>query len=300
AGGVTPYSWSITAGSLPAGLSISPSTGVISGTPTAQGTSNFTVQVKDSPGAAATAAVSITINSPLSLTNVLPNGTVGIAYSASITAAGGTTPYACSITGSLPAGLSLSNCVVSGTPTVAGSATVTVKVADASSPAQSVSQVETIVISPAVLTMGSPLPNGTVGVAYSANITASGGTTRYSCAITGARPAGLSLSGCAVSGTPTVAGSFTVLVTVTDVGSPAQNASANETITIAPATLSLTNALPDGTVGVPYSAQIGATGGITPYTCLITGALPAGLSLSGCTVSGTPTTAGASPITVKV
>ena len=300
AGGSTPYSWSITAGSLPPGLGISATTGVISGSPTAKGTSAFTVQVKDSLGATATAAVSITINSPLSLTNVLPNGTVGVAYSAPITAAGGTAPYACAITGSLPAGLSLSGCVVSGTPTSAGSATVTVKVTDASSPAQTISQVETIVIAPPALAMGSPLPNGTVGIAYSSNITATGGTTPYSCAITGALPAGLSLTACTVSGTPTVAGSVTVLVTVTDGGSPAQNTSANETITIAPATLSLTNTLPDGTVGVPYSAQIGATGGVMPYACSITGALPAGLSLSGCTVSGTPTTAGASTITVKV
>lgn len=300
AGGSTPYSWSIAAGSLPPGLGISASSGVISGTPTAKGTFAFTVQVKDSLGATATAAVSINVNSPLSLANVLPNGTVAVAYSAPITAAGGTTPYSCSITGSLPAGLSLSACVVSGTPTVAGSATVTVKVTDASSPVQTISQVETIVISPGALTMGSALPNGTVGVAYSANITASGGTTPYSCSITGALPAGLSLSACTVSGTPTVAGSVTVLVAVTDGGSPAQNASANETINIAPATLSLTNTLPNGTVGVPYSSAIGATGGITPYTCSITGALPAGLSLTGCTVSGTPTTAGSSPITVKV
>ena len=300
AGGSTPYSWSITAGSMPPGLGISAVTGLISGTPTAKGTFAFTVQVKDSLGATATAAVSITVNSPLSITNVLPNGTVGVAYSAPITAAGGATPYACTITGTLPAGLSLAGCVVSGTPTVAGSATVTVKVTDASSPAQAVSQVETIVIAPALLTMGSPLPNGTVGVAYSANITASGGTNPYSCSITGALPAGLSLSACTVSGTPTVAGSVTVLVTVTDGGTPAQNASANETITIAPSALSLTNTLPDGTVGVPYSAPISATGGITPYSCSITGVLPAGLALSGCTVSGTPTAAGSSSITVKV
>ena len=300
AGGSTPYSWSIAAGSLPPGLGISASSGVISGTPTAKGTFAFTVQVKDSLGATATAAVSINVNSPLSLANVLPNGTVGVAYSAPITAAGGTAPYSCTITGSLPAGLSLSGCAVSGTPTVAGSTTVTVKVTDASSPVQTISQVETIVISPAALTLGSPLPNGTVGVAYSANITASGGTTPYSCSITGALPAGLSLSACTVSGTPTVAGSVTVLVAVTDGGSPAQNASANETINIAPATLSLTNTLPNGTVGVPYTGAIGATGGITPYICSITGTLPAGLSLTGCTVSGTPTTAGSSPITVKV
>ncbi len=300
AGGSTPYSWSIAAGALPPGLGISATTGVISGTPTTKGTFAFTVQVKDSLGATATAAVSININSPLSMTGVLPNGTVGVAYSATINAAGGTTPYSCSITGALPAGLSLSACVVSGTPATAGSATVTVKVADASSPTQTVSQVETIVIAPPALTMGAPLPNGTVGIAYSANITANGGTSPYTCAITGALPAGLSLSACTVSGTPTVAGSVTVLVAVTDSGSPAQNTSASETITIAPAALSITNTLPNGTVGVPYSAPITATGGVTPYSCSITGTLPAGLSLTGCTVSGTPTTAGSSPITVKV
>ena len=300
-GGVTPYSWSIVAGTLPAGLSISPTTGVIGGIPTAMGTSNFTVQVKDSLGAIATAAASITINSPLSITNSLPNGTVGVAYSASINATGGTTPYMCSITaGTLPAGLSMSGCTVSGTPTTAGTSTVTVKVTDSSTPAQNVSANETIVISPTQLNLTNTLPNGQVGVAYSANITASGGTTPYSCAITGALPAGLSLSACTVSGTPTVAGSATVTVKVTDSGNPAQNASQLETIVIAPAALAITNTLPNGQVGVVYSANITASGGTTPYTCSITGTLPAGLSLTGCTVSGTPTASGSSPIVVKV
>jgi len=64
-GGVTPYTWSITAGALPAGLSLAPSTGVISGTPTGTaGTSTFTVKVTDSesPAQTATAQLSITIN----------------------------------------------------------------------------------------------------------------------------------------------------------------------------------------------------------------------------------------------
>ena len=300
-GGITPYSWSVVAGSLPAGLSISPITGLISGIPTAMGTSNFTVQVKDSLGATATAAVSITINSPLAITNSLPNGSVGVAYSASISATGGTTPYICSMTaGTLPAGLSMSGCTVSGTPTTAGSATVTIKVTDSSSPAQNVSANETIVIAPAALALTNTLPNGQVGVAYSANITASGGTTPYSCSITGTLPAGLSLSGCTVSGTPTVSGSATVTVKVTDAGSPAQNVSQLETIVIAPAALALTNVLPNGQVGVAYSATIGATGGTTPYTCSITGTLPAGLTLAACTVSGTPTASGSSSVVVKV
>ncbi|HTB96593.1 MAG TPA: putative Ig domain-containing protein [Terracidiphilus sp.] len=302
AGGLTPYSWSIVSGSLPPGLGISATTGVISGVPTTKGTSSFTVQVKDSLGATATAAVSITINSPLTMSNTLPNGTVGVSYSAPIGASGGTTPYACSITaGTLPAGLTLSGCAVSGTPTTAGSSTVTVKVSDASTPMQVVSANETIVISPAQLNITNTLPNGTVGVAYSSPITATGGTTPYSCSISaGTLPAGLTLTGCTVSGTPTTAGSSPITVKVTDAGSPTQTASANETIVIAPPVLNLTNTLPNGTVGVAYSATITATGGTTPYACSISGTLPAGLTLTGCTVSGTPTAAGSSAVTVKV
>jgi hypothetical protein len=62
-GGTTPYSWAISVGSLPAGLSLNTSTGVISGLPKAVGTSSFTVQVTDSevPAVSKTAALSITI-----------------------------------------------------------------------------------------------------------------------------------------------------------------------------------------------------------------------------------------------
>jgi hypothetical protein len=61
-GGVAPYTWSVTVGTLPAGLSLDPSTGAITGTPTTAGTSTFTVQVKDSTSATATSSLSITIN----------------------------------------------------------------------------------------------------------------------------------------------------------------------------------------------------------------------------------------------
>jgi hypothetical protein len=299
-GGITPYSWSVISGSLPAGLSISASTGVISGTPTAAGTANFTVQVKDSAGGAASAAASIPVIASLSLTNTLPNGTVGVTYSSTIGATGGVTPYTCAMAGTLPAGLSLSGCTVSGTPTTAGSSTVTVKVTDSSNPPQNVSANETIVISPAPLNLTNTLPNGTVGVAYSASIGASGGTSPYTCSIAGNLPAGLTLTGCTVSGNPTTAGSYPITVTVTDSGNPSQHVNASETIVISPAALALTNTLPNGTVGVAYSATIGATGGVSPYTCSIIGSLPAGLSLSGCTVSGTPTTEGSFPVAVTV
>jgi WD40 repeat protein len=61
-GGTTPYTWSITAGSLPAGLTLQASTGVINGTPTTAGTYNFTVQVSDSLTGTSSKGLSITVN----------------------------------------------------------------------------------------------------------------------------------------------------------------------------------------------------------------------------------------------
>ena len=137
-GGTTPYTWSISSGTLPAGLSLS-SSGIISGTPTtAGGPTSITFKVTDSTSATATKVLSITINSTtLSITtSSLPNGTIGVAYSQTLAATGGTTPYTWSIAaGTLPAGLSLnSNGVISGTPTTAGGPTsITFRVTDSAS-----------------------------------------------------------------------------------------------------------------------------------------------------------------------
>ncbi|MDP1681402.1 MAG: Ig-like domain-containing protein [Burkholderiales bacterium] len=61
-GGTPPYTWSITSGSLPAGLNLNGTTGVISGTPTTVGTSNFTVRVSDAIGASVSQALTLNIN----------------------------------------------------------------------------------------------------------------------------------------------------------------------------------------------------------------------------------------------
>src|SRR5208282_4500851 len=129
-GGTAPYTYSIGSGPLPAGLTLNPSTGEVTGTPTAPG--SFTVQVTDSLGGIGTACA-ISINPPLSVTCAANNtGTVGVPFnSGPMTVTGGSAPYSYSIVGMLPAGLTLntSTGAVTGTPTSSG--TFTVQVTDA-------------------------------------------------------------------------------------------------------------------------------------------------------------------------
>src|SRR5439155_15908379 len=108
-GGTAPLTWSVSAGALPAGLSLNTGTGAITGTPSAAGSPSFTIQVVDNVGATATKALSITVAATLSITTTsLPGGTVGIAYSQTVGSSGGTAPLTWSVpSGSLPAGLSL-------------------------------------------------------------------------------------------------------------------------------------------------------------------------------------------------
>lgn len=146
-GGAGLLTWSLATGSsLPAGLSLS-AAGAISGTPTAAGTTNFTVKVTDAsqgqPGpATATQQLSILIASaPLTITTTsLSNATVNVAYSAPLQASGGTTPYTWTVESgsSLPSGLTLSgsgtNWSLNGTPTAAGTFTFSLTVTDSTSP----------------------------------------------------------------------------------------------------------------------------------------------------------------------
>ncbi|HSZ62495.1 MAG TPA: putative Ig domain-containing protein [Terriglobales bacterium] len=247
-GGVPTYAWSVTAGSLPTGLSLS-TTGVISGIPSgAVGTSSFTVTVTDSqtPTAATRSAnLSIVVSEPpLSVTTTsLAGGSVGTVYNQTLEAIGGTPPYTWSISaGTLPPGLSLSNPAngtISGTPTGTGTSNFTVKVTDSTTPtAGTATAVLSITINTALAITTASLPGGSVGTAYSATIVATGGAQPYSWSITsGTLPAGLVINsaGGVISGTPTATGTSDFTVTVADSESPSIKANAALSITIASA-----------------------------------------------------------------
>ena len=154
-GGVAPYSWTQLAGALPPGLSLDPA-GAITGTPTSVGTYTVTVLVTDStsPSAeTATATMSINVRAPLAITTAsVPSGKVGSAYSTTLAASGGATPYRWTIsTGSLPSGLTLDpgSGTISGVPSAAGSSTFTATVTDGTAPTpQSAGQSFTLAVGP--------------------------------------------------------------------------------------------------------------------------------------------------------
>ncbi|MCX6874846.1 MAG: putative Ig domain-containing protein [Verrucomicrobia bacterium] len=167
-GGTTPYTWAISAGTLPAGLSLS-TAGVLSGTPTAAVVASFTVKVTGANSLFSTKAFGLTIEEAPTITtpSPLPSGVKGTAYSQTLTATGGTTPYAWTVAaGSLPTGLALSTAgVLSGTPTAGVTASFTVKVTGANSLFST--KVFSLMIGVApTITAPSPLRSGVVGTAY--------------------------------------------------------------------------------------------------------------------------------------
>jgi hypothetical protein len=194
----------------------------------------------------------------------------------------------------------MSGSTISGTPTTAGTATFTVRASDGAG--RTDDQVLSITTTQALTVTTASLGAGTTGVAYSANLTATGGATPYSWDVTsGALPTGLSLTGSTISGTPTTPGTFDFTVRVTDATS--DTATSSVSITVATPVTITTTALDDGTTGTPYSASLTATGGTGSYVwSVVSGSLPTGLVLSGIsgsTISGTPTAAGTSSFTVR-
>jgi hypothetical protein len=301
-GGIPPYSF-VEFGTLPPGTQFS-SSGAFTGTPSALGTYQFLVFVDDTTTASASQTFSITIVEPglvITTATSLPSGVIGSPYSTTFAATGGKPPYFWSAKG-LPTGLVLANTtgLLTGIPTQDGVFTVAVTVTDSSLVAVfTTTQNFSLTISPIKLTItNAPLPNGTAGAAYTAILSTSGGDAPITFTATGLPP-GITLSAAgSLTGTPTTAGSYTVVIKATDVNGLA--ASASYTVTIAPQLVITTTSAGNALLGSGFSTKLAATGGTPPYIWLGSN-LPAGLSLAqDGTLSGTPTLAGTASFSVTV
>jgi hypothetical protein len=303
-GGTSPIVWSVSAGTLPPGVTLNASTGLLSGTPTTAGTYQFTVQVTDHAGLTDTRAVTLPIIAGPTLTFAAPPaGWTNTVYMDTLTETGGTSPFTWSVSsGTLPAGIMLSaDGNLTGTPTSIGTFAFTVKVTDANS--QSATQATSVTVSAGVSTTFPAPPATDVGATYTDTLTATGGTTPYTWSLNaGTLPPGITLSAAGVlAGTPTTAGTYPFSVNVID---------HNNGIATASITLVVSSALtlnfptpPAAQVGTAYSDTLAVTGGAAPYTWSVSaGSLPLGITLNSSTgvLAGTPTAPGTSSFTVQV
>ncbi len=304
----TPFSFTITAtGSptsynatpLPSGLVRNATTGVISGTPSASGTTAVGLIATNATGTdnatltvtiAAAGVTPIITNNPLSAA-----GTVGTPFSFAITASGSPTSYAAS---PLPAGLVRNTItgVISGTPTTVGNTAVLLGATNATGTGSATLTITVAAAGVAPIITNSPLTAaGTVGTPFSYAIVATGSPTSYNAT---PLPAGLVRNATTgvISGTPTTAGTTAVTLSATNATG---TGNVTLTITVAAAGVApiITNSplTATGTVGTPFGFTINATGSPTSYAA---SPLPAGLVRNTTTgvISGTPTAAGTTDV----
>ncbi len=244
-GGVPPYTWNLAAGSmLPPGLTMS-NAGAITGTPTTLGTSSFTVNMYDAGFKTLSQSFTLTIGTGLTIVtgSPLPSGVVGAFYSQTVLAAGGLLPYTWSLaSGALPPGLTLSPAgAIGGTPTAQGTFNFTVRVADSSSASATRAFSVTMNASGSLSIDTVSLPAGTVGIAYSQTLAASGGVAPFRAwtIAAGSLPPGITLSTLSggqtglLSGVPTTPGGFSFIVQVTDSANTVASKAFSVTINVA-------------------------------------------------------------------
>lgn len=297
--------WSISTGQLPAGLKlvVNPSDSTrasISGIPTQTGTFPFTVQAQVTAfPQTANLALTIAVDSHLTITkSTLKTGEQTLAYSDSFTAVNGTAPYVWTMTPAPPAGLTLNAATgsVTGTPGGYVNLGYTVKVSDASMPAQSDSA-EGILNMVALPVISASLPDAYIGQPYVQPLFANGGSFPYTWAITsGNLPPGIQLIAGQLGGTPTQLGTYNFTAQLTDSSNPPFVVSQSMKLNVTPTPLGISGVpLSPAPVNVVYHSQVSVGGGTPPYTwSMASGSLPPGLMLDVATgsIDGTPTQKG--------
>jgi large repetitive protein len=287
-GGTAPYTWA--ASSLPSWLTIT-AAGLLSGTPPAGGSFTFAITVTDSGSHSATSSFVLPVNSAITIGNTspLPGATVGASYSLQFTASGGNGSYLWTAT-ALPSWLTITPAgLLVGTPASAGPVNFSVTVTDSETHSATASFVLPVSLQ---LTIGnsSPLPPATTGVPYSAQFTASGGTTPYNWTAAGL-PSWLTLTSSGIfQGTPPNSGTIAFSVTVRDALNSTQTG--NFTLLVnSHVTINTTSPLTSGIVGLPYMVTLSASGGSGSYSWTASG-LPSWLTITTAGVlSGVPPSA---------
>jgi hypothetical protein len=325
------YQWS--AVGLPDGLSIQNGTpeGRISGTPDGEATTlSVELTVEDSGGNLATRAFTFVLDEPSELrvlTSSAASGRVGEVYGAPIPEApgevgvllqafGGIPPYGrWGSTGGLPDGLTVTRIpdtdygLLSGIPLQAGTFQASVFVVDDRG-VNAIGDLEIVIANTPLTVVTDDLPVGVAGQTYTATVTAGGGAPPYAWDLAGGSlPRGLTLAADGdLFGTPLEAGTFNVVVQVTD----AENLTATQPLSLdignPPLPLQIvTTSIPGAVEGVGYFSFLQATGGTGfEYQWSVTaGDLPPGLSIPlmgtpATSIQGVPTSTGTFPFTVTV
>jgi hypothetical protein len=302
-GGTAPYTWSVSSGALPTGLTLN-SDGVLSGIPEAPGTAAFTVQLMDANNISETVETELIIQAFFITTaSPLTGGLVGAVYpETTFAATGGTAPYIWSVSsGSLPPGLALSpSGILVGTPTAAGSHTFTVQISDTNS--FTATKEFTLTVIQITIDTPSPLPSAVKDVPYVTNFSGTGGTAPTWTVSAGDEPVGLTLSEAGVlSGTPTatITTTSTFTVQITDDAEVVVTKEFSLTV-YASYQKPVVNPITFGTtvVGAAFDYTLTATN--YPKTFTITG-LPKGLKYVPATgvISGRPAVSGVFNVKVK-
>lgn len=299
--------FAVTGGLLPPGMTLDPD-GTLSGTPTTQGNYSFEMTATDANGFTGSALYHLTVDSNVG-SIVLPTGLADWTYKvsdtrsvAAISGATNATRYTVTA-GALPTGLLLDPItgVVSGAPTAIGNFSFVVTATDGALVNSEVISLN--VLAPVLTLTGTIDPPARVGVFYSDDLdaTSTGIGTGFTYAVD-TRPPGLAIdSNGTLSGTPTAAGTYNFTITATDADGYFVRQS--QTLTIAPAfiALDLPSTLPAAIENAPYSVTLESTNGTGPYSYVVTGPFPTGVSFDGIDkISGTPNATGTFTISVTV
>ena len=214
-GGASGYKWTVASGKLPDGLALGED-GMISGSPTTNGSFVFVAKVTDAEGKTDTHQLAIKVVDPLGV-RASKVAEVGVPFTGTLAGLGGTPSYTFAIAGGLPGGLTFDGTAgISGTPTKSGLFKIPVSIRDADGLSTTINVSLNVVGKLALKT--TKLDSATVGGRYAATVKHRGGARPFRYALTGKAPKWLHIGARTgkLSGTPTAAGTFRFRIAVRD------------------------------------------------------------------------------------